>query len=171
MEEQLVVAVYDTEANADAAMQDLRDAGIPEEAINRHAQTHHDSATAHEAHDKKEKPSIWQRIFGKHDEDTSAYDRNLERGATVIAVRAPSAELDNIESILERHDPIDIDEQHVEGSDGLATGTSMGTGSAPNMPPDTADRDTPPRVRRHTVNRPEDDGTSLRDDPLDPDRR
>lgn len=168
MEEQLVVAVYDTEANADAAMQDLRDAGIPEEAINRHAQARHDSAVAHE---EKEKPSIWQRIFGKHDEDTSAYDRNLERGATVIAVRAPTAELDHIESILERHDPIDIDEQHVEGSDGPATGTSMGTGTAPNVPPGATDRDTPPRVRRHTVSRPEDDDMPLRDDPLDPDRR
>ncbi|ART63048.1 hypothetical protein [Kushneria marisflavi] len=132
MEEQLIVAVYDTEANADAAMQDLRDAGIPEEAINRHTRTDHDSATDHE---EKEKPSFWQRLFGKHDhsEDTSAYDRSVERGATVIAVRALTSALDHIENILERHDPVDIDEKSVEHSDGEGLTSGMGAGTAPKV--------------------------------------
>ncbi|SPJ32546.1 hypothetical protein [Kushneria phyllosphaerae] len=197
MEEQLVVAVYDTEANADAAMQDLRNAGIPESAINRHAQTEHDSAVSHEASEEEKKPSFWQRLFGKHDhsEDTSAYDRNVERGATVIAVRALVADLDRIEDILERHDPVDIDEKSVEHRDGEGLTGSMGAGTAPKVtsghdnahadPAMLADREaplplseddlvtgqhdgersTPSRVRRHNVDAPWDDNDAPRDEP------
>ncbi|WP_456268869.1 YsnF/AvaK domain-containing protein [Kushneria sp. AK178] len=140
MDEQLVVAVYDTEARADAAMQDLRDAGIPEEAINRHARQGDVAQESH--HEEQEKPSFWQRLFGKHDhsEDTSDYDRNVEQGAIVIAVRAPTAELDSVEAILERHDPVDIDEQGGQRADapaptpGAAAG-GMGAGTAPTTAP------------------------------------
>ena len=169
MEEQLVVAVYDTKAGADAAMQDLRDAGISEESINRHARTEHDGAAAHE---EKEKPSIWQRIFGKHDhrEDTSAYDRNVERGATVIAVRALTADLDRIESILERHDPIDIDEKSVEDREGEGLASSMGPGTAPKVAsggsPDQGSTHVDPAV---TVDR--ETPMPLSGDELVPDRR
>ncbi|WP_438765245.1 YsnF/AvaK domain-containing protein [Kushneria sp. TE3] len=132
MDEQLVVAVYDTEARADAAMQDLRDAGIAESAINRHAQQ---GEVSHEHHEEQEKPSFWQRLFGKSDEDTSDYDRNVEQGATVIAVRAPAADLDRIEEILERHDPVDIDEQKVQNGDTLGTAGTAGAGVAPGVAP------------------------------------
>lgn len=127
MDEQLVVAVYDTEARADAAMRDLRDAGIPDSAINRHARQ---GEATHEHHEKQEKPSFWQRLFGKH-EDTSDYDRNVEQGATVVAVRVPAAELDHVEEILEKHDPVDIDEQNAQRSD--HTPGAMGAGTAPGV--------------------------------------
>ncbi|WP_445620117.1 YsnF/AvaK domain-containing protein [Kushneria sp. Sum13] len=128
MDEQLVVAVYDTEARANAAMHDLREAGIPEEAINRHAHEGREETSAHEQHDK---PSFWQRLFGKSDEDTSDYDRNVEQGATVIAVRTSIEDLERIEDILERHDPVDIDEQNIKhaGSPGAGVAPSVASGS------------------------------------------
>lgn len=132
MDEQLVVAVYDTEARADEAMQDLRDAGVPEASINRHAR---EGTASHEQHhEEQEKPSFWQRLFGKHDhnEDTSDYDRNVNNGATVIAVRALPADIEHIEQILERHDPVDIDEQRAQHTD---TADSMGAGTAPGVAP------------------------------------
>lgn len=191
MDEQLVVAVYDTEARADAAMRDLRDAGIAESAINRHARQ--DKAT-HEHHDEQEKPSFWQRLFGK-DEDTSDYDRNVEQGATVIAVRAPAADLDRIEEILEKHDPVDIDEQNTQRTDAPV-------GTAPNVAPGgmntgAADRDVAhtdqeerlalseeelkvgkrdvdrgtTRVRRHVVNERVEEDVPLRDESVSVERR
>lgn len=130
MDEQLVVAVYDTEARANAAMHDLREAGIPEEAINRHAHEGREETSAHEQHDKHDKPSFWQRLFGKSDEDTSDYDRNVEQGATVIAVRTSIEDLERIEDILERHDPVDIDEQNIKhtGSPGAGVAPSVASG-------------------------------------------
>ncbi|REC93806.1 YsnF/AvaK domain-containing protein [Kushneria indalinina] len=164
MDEQLVVAVYDTEARADEAMQDLRDSGIPEETINRHAQQ---GEVSHEHHEEKEKPSFWQRLFGKSDEDTSDYDRNVEQGATVIAVRAPIADIDRIEEILERHDPVDIDEQSghrpdntpgtagamgagTAGAMGAGTAGAMGAGTAPGVAPGGADTGVAERDTAHT---------------------
>ena len=39
MNEEIIVAVYDTEAHADAAVRDLETAHVPPEAISRHAGT------------------------------------------------------------------------------------------------------------------------------------
>lgn len=199
MDEQLVVAVYDTEARADAAMRDLRDAGIAESAINRHARQ---GEAAHEHHDEQEKPSFWQRLFGKG-EDTSDYDRNVEQGATVIAVRAPAADIDRIEGILEKHDPVDIDEQNTQRTDApMGTAGAMGAGTAPNVAPGgmntgATDRDVAhtdqeerlalseeelkvgkrdvdrgtTRVRRHVVNERVEEDVPLRDESVSVERR
>jgi uncharacterized protein (TIGR02271 family) len=39
------------------------------------------------------------------------YDRSLERGSSVVTVRVPGEHVDGVTRILERHDPIDIDER------------------------------------------------------------
>ncbi|GHC23924.1 hypothetical protein GCM10010082_15390 [Kushneria pakistanensis] len=196
MDEQLVVAVYDTEARADAAMHDLRDAGIADSAINRHAQQ---GTVTHEKHEEHDKPSFWQRLFGKHDEDTSDYDRNVEQGATVIAVRAPAADLDRIEAILEKHDPVDIDEQNAQrtGNTPGAMGAATATGATPGVATGAVDtgaahtdqeerlalseeelkigkRDVnrgTTRVRRHVVNERVEEDVPLRDESVSVERR
>ncbi len=188
MDEQLVVAVYDTEARATAAMHDLRDAGIPESAINRHA--HEGAVTTHDKHEEHDKPSFWQRLFGKSDEDTSDYDRNVEQGATVLAVRAPAADLDRIEEILERHDPVDIDEQNAQRPGTMGTATA--TGATPGVNTGAAHTDQEERlalseeelkigkrdvnrgttrVRRHVVNTPVEEDVHLRDESISVERR
>jgi uncharacterized protein (TIGR02271 family) len=39
------------------------------------------------------------------------YDRSLESGSSVVTVRVPGEHVDGVTRILERHDPIDIDER------------------------------------------------------------
>ena len=48
---------------------------------------------------------------GEPDHDTAVYDRSLESGSSVVTVRVPGEHVDGVTRILERHDPIDIDER------------------------------------------------------------
>jgi len=55
------------------------------------------------------------------------YDRSLESGSSVVTVRVPGEHVDGVTRILERHDPIDIDER--AASFGLGTNHAT-TGAA-----------------------------------------
>ncbi|WP_106477296.1 YsnF/AvaK domain-containing protein [Phytohalomonas tamaricis] len=127
MDEELVIAVYGTEQRAKAAERELLDSGVPASAIDRHAKEGNVSNHSTEHHDK---PSFWQRLFGmESDHDTSEYDRSVDEGAVVVAVKAPAAELDRIEQILEAHEPIDIDERAAQRSYGTAAGGTLAGGT------------------------------------------
>src|ERR1700720_663040 len=105
MNEEIIVAVYGTEAHADAAVRDLEAAHVPPTAITRHAGG--PAATGNPAGQ-----GFWSSLFGgEPDHDTSVYDRSLESGSSVVTVRVPDEHVDRVTEILERHQPIDIDER------------------------------------------------------------
>jgi uncharacterized protein (TIGR02271 family) len=55
---------------------------------------------------------FWSSLFGgEPDHDTAVYDRSLESGSSVVTVRVPDEHVDGVTRILERHQPIDIDER------------------------------------------------------------
>jgi uncharacterized protein (TIGR02271 family) len=112
MNEEIIVAVYDTEAHAAAAVRDLEAAHVPQVAISRHAGTKSASGAAVSSANSDEGQGFWSSLFGgEPDHDTAVYDRSLESGSSVVTVRVPDEHVDGVTRILERHQPIDIDER------------------------------------------------------------
>lgn len=112
MTEQIIVAVYDTEAHAVEAVRDLEAAHVPLEAISRHAGTEPVSGSAVSGASSAGGQDFWSSLFGgEPDHDTAVYDRSLESGSSVVTVKVPDEHVDGVTRILERHQPIDIDER------------------------------------------------------------
>lgn len=103
-----IVAAYATDAQADAAVRDLRAADVPADAISRHAR----KGAAHTTPVPAPEPGFWASLFGgEPDHDDSVYDRTLDHGSTVVAVRASEQDAARVTEILDAHDPVDIDER------------------------------------------------------------
>ena len=108
-----IVAVFDTPAHAAAAVNDLENAGVPPSAIHQHAQGGITSGSVTTPAPRRE-PGFWEKLFGGEPErphDTAVYNRSLESGATVVTVQTEEQYLSKVMDILERHDPVDIDER------------------------------------------------------------
>jgi uncharacterized protein (TIGR02271 family) len=131
MNEETIVAVFDTPEQADAAMRDLIACEVPESAISRHARnasgmTPADGTTAEAPHED----GFWSRLFGgDRDADHQVYDRSMSAGSTVISVRVAEAHVMQVSEILDRHNPIDIDER--ASGYGLASTKADGTAGEP----------------------------------------
>lgn len=109
MTQETIVAVYDTAAHADAAVRDLDAAGVPPDAIFR---TGASSGTAIPGAAPVREQGFWSSLFGgEPDHDTAVYDRSVESGSSILTVRAPAEHVAGVTAILERHNPIDIDER------------------------------------------------------------
>ncbi len=122
MNQQTIVAVYDTAARAEAAVRDLEAASVPADAISQHAKTGGTTGTATASHTHEQ--GFWSKLFGTEPEyDTQAYDRSIERGAIVVTVKSSEEQYDRIAAILEKHDPINLDDDH----GGLHGGTTETT--------------------------------------------
>ncbi len=118
MTDQTIVAVYDTPAHAELAVQDLLQANVPEQAIHRHAQEGSYAGSSATAAPRTEETGFWASLFGgEPDHDTAVYDRSVSSGSSAVTVKAPDGHVAEVMEILERHNPIDIDER--AGSYGL----------------------------------------------------
>ncbi len=114
MTDETIVAVFDTAEHAAMAVRDLEIAGVPRDAVSRHtgAGTNAGTTAADAAHGRE--PGFWSRLFGgepEHPHDTAVYDRSLEAGSTVVTVKAGAQHVARVHDILERHNPVDIDER------------------------------------------------------------
>ena len=129
MNEETIVAVFDTADHADAAIRDLEAANVPSSAISRHSATS-DMTTAGTTAAPREQ-GFWSSLFGgEPDHDTSVYDRSLESGSHVVTVKIPETHVESVMSILQRHNPIDIDERAASyglGAAGTSTTTTRDT--------------------------------------------
>jgi uncharacterized protein (TIGR02271 family) len=123
MTEQTIVAVYDRRTDADAAVRDLAAASVPSQAISRHE---NGTETTTEIAAPREE-GFWARLFGSEpDHDTSVYDRSIENGSSVVTVRVSNDQVDHISSILETHNPIDVEERSAHyTTSGLGTTNTM----------------------------------------------
>ena len=99
-----VVAVYDTEASANAALVTLHSAGYLPGAISViRNEGEAERAGMHE-------PGVWQRLFGRdldHHEAT-VLGRSFQEGSVIVAVRVPGSEAPTVIKLLDRHKPIDV---------------------------------------------------------------
>ena len=120
MNDETIVAVYDTSVAADAAVADLKAANVPESAISRHngtgsmssstaaTGTMGDTALGGDANGGR---GFWSSLFGgdvDHHHDATVYDRSVQGGSSVVVVKTtPAHDIDAVVAILERHAPID----------------------------------------------------------------
>ena len=113
MSMEAIVAVFDTAAHAAAAVQDLESAGVPSDAITQHSGGATAGGSATTAAPAPEK-GFWSSLFGTEPEqgsDSAVYDRSLQSGSTIVSVKVPEQSLTQVTEILERHNPVDIDER------------------------------------------------------------
>lgn len=135
MSMETIVAVFDTAAHAAAAVQDLESAGVPSNAITQHSSG---AATGTTTAVPAREQGFWSSLFGADPEqgsDIAVYDRSMQSGSTIVSVKAPEQSLTQVMEILERHNPIDIDERaatygatgagSMQGGTMLAGATSM----------------------------------------------
>jgi uncharacterized protein (TIGR02271 family) len=144
MNDETIVAVYDTAEHASLAIRDLEAAGVPAGAISRHAQADTAAGSTTTTGVREREPGFWASLFGgepEYEHDTTVYDRSLQGGSTVVTVKASEQHLSQIMEILERHGPIDIDER--TSSYGLTSSASRGaTSTATASPSIPSGRDT-----------------------------
>jgi uncharacterized protein (TIGR02271 family) len=115
--------VFDTAAHSDAAIRDLEAANVPSNAISRQASTAGIATTTTAA---PREPGFWASLFGgEPDHDTAFYDRSVESGSHVVTVKVSEQQVASVTDILERHNPIDIDERAASyGLGGIGTTTT-----------------------------------------------
>ncbi len=142
MNEENIVAVFDTAAHADAAVRDLKAANLPDGAISQHAKT---ASTPGVATTGEAAPAhhqgFWSSLFGgggsERDRATDryapVYERSIESGSTVVTARVPEQDVDRISAILEKHNPVDLDERAAHYGSSETTTTRATT--APAMEP------------------------------------
>ncbi len=143
MDNETIVAVFDTAEHAAAAVKDLEAAGVPSSAISQHAGSGASgmtTGTSTSAAAPGQEKGFWSSLFGgepDYGHDTAVYDRSLQGGSTVLTVKGGEAHATQILDILERHNPIDIDER--AASYGVAaTGMTGSTTSSGAMSSSTA---------------------------------
>ncbi|WP_419728046.1 YsnF/AvaK domain-containing protein [Lichenicola sp.] len=115
MPTETIVAVFDTAPHAEAAVNDLIAAGIPANSIEHYAQSYDAAGTAAEP----EHRGFWAWLTGDSEvtrEHHALYDQSIRSGGTVVTVVAEHDRIDEINDILDRHDPIDLDERHSQYS-------------------------------------------------------
>jgi uncharacterized protein (TIGR02271 family) len=193
MTDETIVAVYDTAEHAALAVRDLEAAGIPSSAISQHAAggsvTGSTATTAAAPHREQ---GFWASLFGgepEYEHDTTVYNRSLESGSTVVSVKASELHVTQAMEILERHNPINIDERAT--SYGVSQTAATGTIGAPRVtgtgrPGESeaiplteetlavgkraVNRGTT-RVRRYVVETPVEEQVALRDETVSIERR
>lgn len=113
MTDQTIVAVYDTMADAQAAIRDLEAAGIARGAIETHAgadtqvQSERVETGAHEG------GGFFAWLFGDDtpDHDRAVYQDSLGRGGSVVSVRTAEEDRSEVIALLERNNPVNVDER------------------------------------------------------------
>src|SRR4051794_2838186 len=123
---EMIVAVFDTPAAADAAVRDVEAAGLPAVVVRRYTK---DDPEFRNYQAGQKPQSFWSWLFG---EDTSTseyqvYDRSLAQGGTVVTVTVGEEQAARVMDILNRHGPIDIEER--AASYGLAPATARTSAS------------------------------------------
>ena len=99
-----VVAVYDTEENANAALMSLHSAGYLSDDISLiRNEGEAEEAGLHE-------PGVWKRLFGRDLEhhEAAVLGRSFQEGSVIVAVRVPESEAPKVMSLLDRYKPVDV---------------------------------------------------------------
>lgn len=118
--EQTIVAVYDTPAHAELAVQDLLQAHVPASSIERHTEA--GSYLGETSAEPVRKPGgFLASLFGTEQHaDSTTYSESMSRGGTVVTVHGiPHEDFERVAALLEAHHPIEFDDGHA--------GTGMGT--------------------------------------------
>ena len=125
--EQTIVAVYDTPAHAELAVQDLLQAHVPADAIERHTEA--GSYLGETSAEPVRKPGgFLASLFGTDSHaDSTTYSESMSRGGTVVTVHGiPHEDFERVAALLEAHRPIEFDDGHA-GSGAMGDAASAST--------------------------------------------
>jgi uncharacterized protein (TIGR02271 family) len=135
MTDETIVAVYDSAEHAGLAVRELEAAGVPSSAITQHAKDEmRTGSTTTSSTAPARGEGFWSNLFGSgpdHGHDTTVYDRSLEGGSTVVTVKAPEQHLPHVMDILERHNPVDMEERTAAYGANETTTTTRTTTATP----------------------------------------
>jgi hypothetical protein len=107
---EIIVAIYETDEEAEVAVAEMLAAKVPSASIHRHTKA--DSPALAPRHAAEHGQGFWSRLFGGHSSDHAVYDSVLHNGGNVVTVTGvPDHDMADVMAILERHNPIDVDEQ------------------------------------------------------------
>jgi uncharacterized protein (TIGR02271 family) len=103
MTHEKIVALYDTVAHAEAAVNTLRMAGYPAADI---SIIRNDG----DARAGWSEPWFWQGLFGEDiaPHETEVYGRAIRQGGAVVAVRVTESEAPKVVELLDSHKPVDV---------------------------------------------------------------
>ncbi len=108
-----IAALFDTEDQAKRAVDALKDEGVDNGNIDLTRNT--DSATLEASPDRDpdRDQGFWHSIksfFGGDHDDAHLYGEGVRRGRSLVTVHTSDAEADRIVDILDKYDPVDLDE-------------------------------------------------------------
>jgi uncharacterized protein (TIGR02271 family) len=109
-----LVAVYDTEAHADAAVKALKAAGFAESDISVFDDDRLKAGRTTLSAGVKE-AGLWQRLFGAdvYEHEANIYGQTVQDGGVVISVRVPESEVAHARAVLDIHRPVDVHDRAV----------------------------------------------------------
>ena len=119
MTERTLTAMYDTRGAAETARDGLGALGIPADAISIRG-SDGDAGAGSAGEDR----GFWASLSDLFmpDEDRRTYAEGLSRGSYLLTARVPESTAEQALDVLERSDPIDIDERAASWREGGWTG-------------------------------------------------
>src|SRR5687768_5719015 len=126
MAQRSLTAIYDTRSAAETARDDLIALGVPSGEIIIRG-TEEGAATATTAEDR----GFWASLSDLFlpDEDRHTYADGVRRGGYLLNARVPDGLEDQALEVLERSNPIDLDERSASWRESGWTGYESGTGA------------------------------------------
>ena len=151
---EVIVAIYETDEDAEHAVAEMLAAHVPESAIHRHTKNDvPEPRTTAPDPGEPEHVGFWARMFGGHTTEHAVYDQALHNGGNVVTVTTvPDHDFEPVMAILERHNPIDLEEVAASFTGIAHSPDPIVRGSDP-IPTTSAElfSQTGPRVRRFAV--------------------
>jgi uncharacterized protein (TIGR02271 family) len=130
MPTETIVAVFDTAAHAQNAISDLVSAGVPASSIEHYAREEGAETVAGSGTDTHQHRGFWAWLTGEAEttrDHHALYDQSIQSGGTVVTVITDGSNIDTVYDVLQRHDPVDLDERHSQYSSSGAYGAQTDT--------------------------------------------
>ena len=134
--ERVLVGVFESKAQSEAARRELCDCGIAEDRITVRSDGRDDQASASRALDDDGHVGFFGRLFGMiegRESQSSLYSEAVDRGNCVVVVDGiPDDRVDEAVSVLQRNGAIDIDERASQwrGEESIAPQTGVSAGAS-----------------------------------------
>lgn len=109
-----IVAVYDTQAHADAAVKALKAGGFANADISVFNADRLGTDKKSIAEGLKQ-AGLWNRLFGDdiHEHEATVYGKSIESGGVVVSARVLDTEVAHAVAILDLHRPVDVHDRAV----------------------------------------------------------
>jgi uncharacterized protein (TIGR02271 family) len=147
MTQQVITAFFDSRADANSAMEELVEAGIPRTSIRLmpETETSSTSTTAQSSYDpNRDEKGFWASLgeLFLPDEDRYTYAEAMHRGSIMVSATVDAAHAERAEDILEKYGTVDIDEREAswrkEGWSGYTAGAGVAASTQPGISGATA---------------------------------